>query len=105
MKEKCLCRGDFFELRNVRVLKTGETKCAKVFRKSDIAMGRFGAEIEKGYEFIERELKLLSRLDHPNLIKVHEALEDKHKIYFIMESIKGVTLFQKIIQNTQFDEV
>ena len=57
-----------------------------------------------GRALVERELRLLSKLDHPNLMKVHEAFEDKHKIYFVFDDFKGGTLFDRIIRAGQFCE-
>ena len=37
-------------------------------------------------------------------MKVHEAFEDKHKIYFIIDDFKGGTLFDRIIRAGQFCE-
>ena len=42
---------------------------------------------------IEQELKLFSRLDHPNVIKIQEAYEDDYRIYFIMDDMKGGNLY------------
>ena len=53
---------------------------------------------------MENELKLLAKLDHPNIAKVLEAYEDKHKIYFIMLELKGGNLFDRIIRAGQFSE-
>jgi hypothetical protein len=50
-----------------------------------------------GHDLVLKELKLLSALDHPLIIKVQEAYEDQFKIYFIIEEFKGPSLFYKII--------
>lgn len=54
---------------------------------------------------MENELKLLSRLDHPNILKVLDAFEDDHKIFFIMDEYQGGSLFDKIIQEGQLSEL
>jgi len=38
---------------------------------------------------VKRELKIMMEADHPNIMKVHEALEDEFKIYFVIDDIKG----------------
>jgi serine/threonine protein kinase len=60
--------------------------------------------IQAGRDIVEKELRLLARLDHPNIVKILEAYEDKHKIYFIMVELKGGNLFDKIIRAGQFSE-
>jgi hypothetical protein len=64
------CRGDFFEIRQVIERKTRRVRCAKIYRKEEIkAKGKYSEETT-GRDLVERELKLLSRLDHPNILKV-----------------------------------
>ena len=58
-----------------------------------------------GRALVEMELELFAMLDHPNIIKVHEAFEDKHKIYFIIDELKGESLFDKIIENGSLSEI
>lgn len=41
------------------------------------------------------------KLDHPNIIKIHDIIEDEVKIYLIIDLIKGPTLFEYTIQNKQ----
>ena len=41
------------------------------------------------------------RLDHPNIIKVHDLIEDEVKIYLIIDLIKGPSLFEHTLNNKQ----
>lgn len=43
-----------------------------------------------------REIFLMKRLDHPNVIKIHEYFEDRERLYIIMELCKGGELFNQI---------
>lgn len=36
---------------------------------------------------------------------MHEAFEDRHKIYFIIDELRGETLFDKIIQEGQLNDI
>ncbi|CAD8127713.1 unnamed protein product [Paramecium sonneborni] len=56
------------------------------------------------FEHIQRELEILSRLDHPNIIRVYEEYEDVNHFYFVMEYCKGGELFQKIKNNGILNE-
>ena len=48
-------------------------------------------------ESIYKEIQILNRLDHPNIVKYYETYEDKNgDIYLIMEYINGTELFTKI---------
>ena len=53
------------------------------------------------YEGLMREVNLMIKLDHPNIIKLYEYYEDEKKIYLIMELCTGGELFDKIIKNTE----
>lgn len=44
---------------------------------------------------------MLSKLDHPNIIKPIEAFEDDHKIYFVIDELKGLNLQDKIFSLKQ----
>ena len=54
---------------------------------------------ELGRLLVENELKLLSRLDHPNLMSVSESFEDRNNIYFIIDNLEGGCLYDRIIYN------
>ncbi len=46
-------------------------------------------------ELIET-IKILNKLDHPNIVKYYETYNDKHFIYLIQEYIPGKLLFKHI---------
>lgn len=50
-----------------------------------------------GRELVEHELRILSKLDHPNIISVNETFEDRNNIYFIIDDFNGGSLYDKII--------
>lgn len=55
-------------------------------------------------ELVLKELKTLSKCDHPNIVKVHGAYQDQFKIYFVIDSFIGMSLFDRIIKNGQLSE-
>lgn len=54
---------------------------------------------------IFQEIKILSKLDHPNIIKIYEYFISSRNIYIVMEMLNGGELFDKIISNEKFSEV
>ena len=53
---------------------------------------------------IKREIDLLKRLDHPNIMKIHNMIEDEDRVYLVTDNIKGQNLFSYIILKTQLTE-
>ena len=57
-------------------------------------------------EAIQEEVNILTKLDHPNIVKYYETYIDEKYIYLVMEYIGGGELFEKIAQqkNQVFSE-
>jgi calcium-dependent protein kinase len=47
-------------------------------------------------ECIINEVKILNKLDHPNICKYFETYDDKQYIYLVMEYVEGTDLYSKI---------
>ena len=88
---KNLGKGAYGRVLEVRNKITGEFRACKQLPKSKISI------IEK----IQREISILKKVDHPNIIKLYEVFEDDKYIYLIMEQCKGGELFDKIINHIQ----
>ena len=84
---------DLFELRFAIDLKTKEQRSVKIYRKCELSSMRM--------TYVKREMNLLRRLDHPNIVKIHDIIEDETKIYCIIDLIKGQSLFEYVIQQKQ----
>lgn len=41
---------------------------------------------------VNNEIRILKRLDHPNIIKLHSVHETVTHIYLVMEYVKGISL-------------
>lgn len=48
---------------------------------------------------VSNEIKILKRLDHPNLIKLYAMHETPSKIYLVMDFVKGITLTEYLKNN------
>ena len=53
---------------------------------------------------IQREIKILSMLEHPNIIKTYKISETPKKYYIIMEYCEGGELFDYIVEKERLDE-
>ena len=49
-------------------------------------------------ELLQREIEILKRVDHPNIIKFYGTYEDKNYFHIIMEYCEGGELFERIIK-------
>ena len=78
--------GSVFEVEN-RITK--EKRACKQIIKNNI----------KNKTNFEREINILIKADHANIIKLYEVFEDQNYINLIMEECKGGSLFEKIIEN------
>ena len=55
-------------------------------------------------EMLKNEIAVLKDLDHPNIVKMYEFLEDEKRIYIVTEICKGGELFDEILNRSKFDE-
>ena len=88
---KQLGKGGYGKVYRVKNLKTGEIRACKQLSKLSI----------KNLEKFEREINILKKSDHPNIIKLYEIFESKRSLYLIMEECKGGEVFDKIIEHIQ----
>ena len=50
------------------------------------------------------EMKILKTLDHPNIIKIYDVLEDLDRVYLITELCKGGELFNSVFSKGKLSE-
>lgn len=81
--------GAFAKVYFARNVENGQSVAIKVINKKKIT----GSGLMSN---IKREITIMSRLQHPNIVKLHEVLATKTKIYFVMEFVKGGELFAKV---------
>ena len=59
---------------------------------------------EADVERVEREIKILKLIRHPNIIQLYEIIETPKQLYLIMEYASGGELFDYIVANTRLRE-
>ena len=69
-----------------------------------VSCGSKGGLYEEYKKKFAREAKNLSKLDHPNIIKVLEAFEENNTVYYVMEYIDGGSLNEYIEQHHGLSE-
>ena len=92
---KQLGKGGYGKVYEVRNKKTGEIRACKHLSKLSI----------KNLEKFEREINILIKADHPNIIKLYEIFESQRSLYLVMEECKGGEVFDRIIEHIQNKEM
>ncbi|XP_069758982.1 death-associated protein kinase 3-like isoform X2 [Narcine bancroftii] len=73
---------------------------AKFIKKRQIRASRRGVRREE----IEREVKILQQVQHPNIITLHDVYENKTDVVLILELISGGELFDFLAQKELLSE-
>lgn len=93
---KLLGCGAFGKVYHARDFRTAQSVAIKVVSKQKILKGGLTGHVK-------REISIMRRLRHPHIVRQHEILATKKKIYFVLEFAKGGELFAKIA-NGRFSE-
>ena len=92
-----LGEGTFGYVRLAINRQTGEKVAIKILEKKKIL------EYEDKIR-VEREIKILKNLRHPNIIHLYSVLQTKENLYIIMEYAKGIELFEYIGKKKRIEE-
>ncbi|KAF8413732.1 hypothetical protein HHK36_001725 [Tetracentron sinense] len=95
---KLLGHGTFAKVYLARNVKSGESVAIKVLDKEKILKGGLIAHIK-------REISILRRVKHPNIVQLFEVMATKAKIYFVMEYVRGGELFNRVAKGRLKEEV
>ncbi|KAJ0956692.1 putative protein kinase CAMK-CAMKL-CHK1 family [Helianthus annuus] len=82
--------GAFAKVYYARDINTGHSVAIKVINKLKIAHNNHLINN------VKREIDIMRRLRHPNIVKLFEVMATKTKIYVVMEFVKGGELFAKV---------
>ncbi len=94
LKIKDIGKGTYSKIFTVQNKTNFKVYCCKQILKSKIA------DLPK----FKNEINVLSKIEHPNLIKIYEIFEDERHLNIIMENCTGEELFQKIIEKLESGE-
>ena len=62
-------------------------------------------ELCKEAESLLKDVEILKKLDHPNIVKVYEFYQDDSNYYIVTDFCAGGELFDRIIQEKNFSEM
>ncbi|XP_009788220.1 CBL-interacting serine/threonine-protein kinase 24 isoform X1 [Nicotiana tabacum] len=89
--------GAFSKVKFAQNTETGENVAIKVLAKSTILKNKM-------VEQIKREISIMKIVRHPCIVRLHEVLASRTKIYIIMEFVTGGELFDKIVHQVRLPE-
>ncbi|KAF0902887.1 hypothetical protein E2562_019827 [Oryza meyeriana var. granulata] len=84
---RLLGEGNFAKVYHARHRATGEEVAVKVMEREKLV--RLGAT-----EQIKREISVMQRLRHPNVVRIHEVMANKRRVYVVMEYVRGGALYR-----------
>ena len=83
--------GGYSRVLKIQNIETGKLYACKELQKNELA----------DIDSFNREIDILIKLDHPNIIKLYEVFENEDFIYIVMELCNGGELFDRIIKRTE----
>ena len=107
--EETIGEGAFAKVKLGTHIHTGEKVAIKILNKEklfeealedNLANGIEGCDIQK----IRKEINILKRLRHKNVIQLYEIMESKTNLYIVMEYCEGKELFDYIVRNKFLSE-
>nr|XP_043610583.1 CBL-interacting serine/threonine-protein kinase 14-like [Erigeron canadensis] len=84
--------GAFAKVYHARNIHTEQSVAIKIINKQRILKGGLAGNIK-------REISIMRRLRHPNIVRLIEVLANKKKIFFVLEFAKGGELFAKVAKS------
>jgi calcium/calmodulin-dependent protein kinase I len=93
---KDLGAGSFGVVKHAKKIDSSEQFAVKIINKKRLE--------SEDLEALQTEIDLLSQIDHPNIVKLHEIYEDKEFFYMIFELMQGGELFERIVDKDHYSE-
>ncbi|XP_059636397.1 CBL-interacting serine/threonine-protein kinase 8 isoform X2 [Cornus florida] len=89
--------GTFAKVKFAQNTETGESVAMKILDRSTIIK-------HKMVDQIKREIYIMKLVRHPYVVRLHEVIASRTKIYIILEFITGGELFDKIVHHGRLSE-
>jgi len=98
---------DFYELGEV-IGEGGYSVVYRAKRKKDGAVYAVKkiTKIEEGLfvDLLLREIYIMKKLNHPNVLKLYDVFEDEDYFWLVLEFVDGSELFDKIVDRVNYSE-
>ncbi|OWM63244.1 hypothetical protein CDL15_Pgr010644 [Punica granatum] len=117
---RTLGEGNFGKVKYARDVESGKGFAVKIIEKNRIINLKITYQARSSFDptdesakfiirftkscSIKREIGTLKLLKHPNVVRLHEVLASKTKIYMVLEYVTGGELFDKIANKGKLSE-
>jgi len=101
--EALIGRGAFAEVYRARHLALNAPRALKVLRKDAPGLG--STEYSDFHARFQLEAQLGAKLDHPNIIRVHDFEQDDETLILVMEYAQGGSLSEKLAAARERDDL
>lgn len=91
LEKAAFARGSYGELYNAKHNRTGMRRAVKSVSKQGLR--RYVTDVGA---FVRREVKIMTHLDHPNIVRLYEAFEDQSALYLVLELCEGGDLLERV---------
>ncbi|KAG0477031.1 hypothetical protein HPP92_013430 [Vanilla planifolia] len=95
--DRLLGCGSSAKVYSARNLQSGQSVAIKSFSKPIVPESSLS-------DHIKREVFILRRLRHPHIIRLHEVLASRSRIYFVLDLAKGGDLFTRVSEAGRLSE-
>lgn len=90
-----LGQGGFSIVKECTSKADGEKYAVKIIEKN---------ALKEDIKLLKREIEIMKKVSHKNILKLHEIFEDNEKVYIVMELVKGSELFDRIVEKGFYSE-
>ena len=101
--ENTIGEGAFAKVKLGKHIITGEKVAIKILPKKNISSNS-NENSNNNINKIQKEINILRRLDHKNIIQLYEIIETKNNLYIVMEYCEGKELFDYIVKRKHLTE-
>ena len=79
-------------------------KCMRLEDKKEFAVKIIDKSKVEDMQDIEREIEIMGKVDHPNVIKLVDVFDETKKMNLVLELVTGGELFDKIVEKGNYTE-
>ncbi|CAO2816509.1 unnamed protein product [Amaranthus hypochondriacus] len=94
---RVLGQGTFARVYFARNVETGKSVAMKVIGKEKVLKAKM-------MDQLKREITVMKRLKHPNIVELYEVMATKSKIFLAMELVRGGELHAKVAKEGKLEE-